>query len=99
MEKRRIGGLEESGVGLGCNNFGGRLDEYASIVAIHAALDAGITFFDTADVYGGKGASETIIGQALAGNLREQVVLATKFAAPFDGEPPGKGAGAAWIAQ
>src|SRR6476659_7158835 len=99
MEKRRIGELEVSVVGLGCNNFGGRLDEDASIVAIYAALDAGITFFDTADVYGGKGASESIIGRALAGTLRDQVVIATKFASPFDGEPSGKGAGAAWIAE
>src|SRR5262249_47664729 len=99
MEKRRIGGLEVSVVGLGCNNFGWRLDEDASIVAIYAALDAGITFFDTADVYGGKGASETIIGKALAGSLRDQVGIATKFASPFDGGPSGRGAGAAWIAE
>ena len=66
---------------------------------IHAAIDAGINFFDTADVYGGKGASETIIGKALAGGRRDQVVIGTKFAAPFDGDPPGKGAGAAWITQ
>ena len=62
MEKRRIGGLEVSLVGLGCNNFGMRLDEDASIAVIEAAIDAGINFFDTADVYGGAGASETIIG-------------------------------------
>jgi aryl-alcohol dehydrogenase-like predicted oxidoreductase len=99
MDKRRIGGLEVSVVGLGCNNFGGRLDEDASIVAISAALDAGITFFDTADSYGGKGASETIIGKALAGSLRDRVVIATKFASPFDGNPPGQGASPAWIAQ
>ena len=98
METRHIGGLDVSLVGLGCNNFGGRLDEDASSAVIYAAIDAGITFFDTADVYGGGGASETIIGKALAGGLRDQVLIGTKFGAPFDGDPPGKGAGAAWIA-
>jgi aryl-alcohol dehydrogenase-like predicted oxidoreductase len=65
-------------VGLGCNNFGGRIDETASRAVIDAALDAGVTFFDTADVYGGGGGSEEIIGRALAGR-RDRVVLATKF--------------------
>ncbi|HEX4929393.1 MAG TPA: aldo/keto reductase, partial [Gaiellaceae bacterium] len=60
------------------NNFGGRTDEDASRAVIVAALDAGITFFDTADVYGNNGGSEEIIGRALAGR-RDQVVLATKF--------------------
>ncbi len=99
MEMRRIGGLDVSLVGLGCNNFGGRLDEAASIAVIHAAIDAGINFLDTADSYGGAGASESIIGKALAGGRRDQVVIGTKFASPFDGDPPGKGASAAWIAQ
>ena len=99
MEMRRIGELDVSLVGLGCNNFGGRLDEDASIAVITAAIDAGINFLDTADVYGGRGASETIIGMALAGGLRDRVVIGTKFASPFDGEPSGKGAGAAWIGQ
>jgi aryl-alcohol dehydrogenase-like predicted oxidoreductase len=99
METRRIGGLDVSVVGLGCNNFGGRLDEDASIAVITAAVDAGITFLDTADVYGGGGASETIIGKALAGGRRQHVVIGTKFGAPFDGDPPGRGAGAAWITQ
>jgi aryl-alcohol dehydrogenase-like predicted oxidoreductase len=96
MEMRRIGSLDVSLVGLGCNNFGMRLDEGRSTAVIHAALDAGINFLDTADVYGGKGASETIIGTALVGR-RDEVVIATKFAAPFDGDPPGRGAGADWI--
>ena len=80
MRRRRIGssGLEVSVVGLGCNNFGGRFDEEASRAVIDAALDAGVTFFDTADVYGNKGGSEEIIGRALAGR-RDRVVLATKF--------------------
>jgi aryl-alcohol dehydrogenase-like predicted oxidoreductase len=98
MEMRRIGELDVSLVGLGCNNFGGRLDEAASIVVIHAAIDAGINFLDTADVYGGAGASETIIGKALAGGRRDHVVIGTKFGSPFDGDPPGRGAGPAWIA-
>ena len=75
----------------------GASTEQASTAVIHAAVDAGITFFDTADAYGGRGASETIIGNALAGGRRDRVVIATKFAAPFDGEPAGKGAGADWI--
>jgi aryl-alcohol dehydrogenase-like predicted oxidoreductase len=70
-------GLEVSVVGLGCNNFGGRIDENASRAVIDAALDSGITFFDTANTYG-NGGSEEIIGRALAGR-REQVLLATKF--------------------
>jgi aryl-alcohol dehydrogenase-like predicted oxidoreductase len=80
MRLRPLGrtGLEVSVVGLGCNNFGGRIDERASRAVIDAALDSGVTFFDTADVYGGGGKSEEIIGRALAGR-RDQVVLATKF--------------------
>jgi aryl-alcohol dehydrogenase-like predicted oxidoreductase len=98
MEMRRIGSLDVSLVGLGCNNFGMRLDEARSTAVIDAALDAGINFLDTADVYGGKGASESIIGTALAGR-RDDVVIATKFAAPFDGDPAGAGAGPEWIRQ
>ena len=71
-------GLEVGVVGLGCNNFGGRIDEPASRAVIDAALDAGVTFFDTADVYGNRGGSEEIIGRALVGR-RDRVVLATKF--------------------
>jgi aryl-alcohol dehydrogenase-like predicted oxidoreductase len=80
VRRRRIGssGLEVSVVGLGCNNFGGRTDEAASRAVIDAALDAGIDFLDTADVYGKGGGSEEIIGRALAGR-RDRVVLATKF--------------------
>ena len=77
---RRLGSsdLEVTVVGLGCNNFGGRIDEEASRAVIDAALDAGVTFFDTADVYGNGGGSEEIIGRAL-GSRRDRVVLATKF--------------------
>jgi aryl-alcohol dehydrogenase-like predicted oxidoreductase len=75
-------GLEVSVVGLGCNNFGGRIDEAASRAVIDAALDAGVTFLDTADVYGNRGGSEEIIGRALQGR-RDRVVLATKFGHDF----------------
>src|SRR3954470_9059245 len=80
MRTKRLGGsdLDVTVVGLGCNNFGGRIDEEASRAVIDAALDAGVTFFDTADVYGNRGGSEEIIGRALEGR-REDVVLATKF--------------------
>jgi aryl-alcohol dehydrogenase-like predicted oxidoreductase len=80
MRTRRLGssGLDVSVVGLGCNNFGGRIDEAASRAVIDAALDAGITFVDTADVYGNRGGSEEIVGRALEGR-RDRVVLATKF--------------------
>ena len=77
METRKIGSLSVSVVGLGCNNFGWRADAGESAAVIDAALDAGINFLDTADVYGG-GRSEEFIGQAL-GSRRDRVVLATKF--------------------
>lgn len=79
MEKRSLGaaGLEASLVGLGCNNFGMKIDLAASRVVIEAALDAGITFFDTADMYG-NGQSEEFIGQVL-GPRRKDIVLASKF--------------------
>lgn len=84
MQTRRIGSLEVSAVGLGTNNFGWRLDEKASAEVVHASLDAGITFFDTADVYA-RGLSETFLGRALGRN-RHEVVIATKF-----GKPMGEG--------
>ncbi len=79
METRRIGGdgPEVSLVGLGCNNFGMRLEEGPSIEVVHAALDAGITHFDTAEMYGG-GKSEEFLGRAL-GARRDEAVIATKF--------------------
>jgi aryl-alcohol dehydrogenase-like predicted oxidoreductase len=82
MQTRRIGSLEVSVVGLGCNNFGGRLDAAATAAVARAALDAGINFFDTADIYGGT-RSEEYLGQALRGR-REEVVLATKFGMKVD---------------
>jgi len=80
LPTRRLGDseLEVSVVGLGCNNFGRRLDLDATAAVLNAALEAGITLFDTADVYGGGGESERLMGEALAGR-REEFVLATKF--------------------
>ncbi len=80
MEHRKVGAsdLVVSEVGLGCNNFGGRLDLERTRAVVEAALDAGITFFDTADVYGDRGGSEGFLGEILEGR-RDQVVLATKF--------------------
>jgi len=80
MEKRRIGSLEVSVVGLGCNNFGARIDADATAAVVRAALDAGIDFFDTADLYG-EGKSEEMLGRAL-GARRGEVVIATKFGHP-----------------
>jgi aryl-alcohol dehydrogenase-like predicted oxidoreductase len=77
MQTRRVGSLEVSVVGLGCNNFGWRIDAEASAKVIDAAIESGITFFDTADRYG-KGQSEDFLGRAL-GSRRDQIILATKF--------------------
>jgi aryl-alcohol dehydrogenase-like predicted oxidoreductase len=80
MRHRSLGssGLVVSVAGLGCNNFGRRLDADATRAVVDAAIDAGITLLDTADSYGGAGRSEEILGEVLAGR-RDQVVLATKF--------------------
>lgn len=75
MQMRRIGSLEVSVVGLGCNNFGWRLDARQSERVVHAALDAGVTLFDTADMYGAND-SERFLGQALRGR---RAIIATKF--------------------
>jgi aryl-alcohol dehydrogenase-like predicted oxidoreductase len=77
MEHRRIGSLEVSVVGLGCNNFGWRLDADATASVVHAALDAGIDLFDTAELYG-EGRSEEYLGRALR-HRRQSVVIASKF--------------------
>jgi aryl-alcohol dehydrogenase-like predicted oxidoreductase len=91
MEYRRLGtsGLKVSEVGLGCNNFGMRIDQAATSAVVGACLDAGITFFDTADVYGGS-KSEVMLGEALKGK-RHEVVLATKFASPMGAGPDQRG--------
>jgi aryl-alcohol dehydrogenase-like predicted oxidoreductase len=88
MELKNLGrsGLQVSLVGLGCNNFGGRLDKEQTAAVVQRALDAGITLFDTADVYGGRGPSEEFLGAALRGH-RHDVIIATKFASPM-GEGP-----------
>ena len=88
MEYRRLGqtGTRVSVVGIGCNNFGMRIDQAATSAVVGAAIDCGINFFDTADVYGGAGKSEEYLGKALGGK-RSEVVLASKFGAPMgDGE-------------
>ena len=75
MRTRRIGSLDASVVGLGCNNFG-RIDASATASVVHAALEEGITFLDTADVYN-QGLSEEYLGRAVAGR-RDEVVVATR---------------------
>ncbi|MBV8911740.1 MAG: aldo/keto reductase [Acetobacteraceae bacterium] len=98
MEVRNLGrsGLRVSSIGLGCNNFGGRINLEASRAVVHAALDAGITLLDTADVYGERGGSETTLGEIL-GPRRKDIVLATKFAMPMDPEETLKGASRRYI--
>jgi len=75
-------GLKVSAVGLGCNNFGMKCDQAETDAVVHKALDLGVTLFDTADVYGGQGGSETMLGKAL-GARRKDIVLATKFGLPM----------------
>ncbi|MGI8768862.1 MAG: aldo/keto reductase [Propionibacteriaceae bacterium] len=77
-------GLTVSTVGLGCNNFGGRMADQDVPAVVDAAIDAGITLFDTADVYGNAGGSETQLGRAL-GSRRDQVIIATKFGGDMRG--------------
>jgi len=105
LETRNLGrsGLRVSAIGLGCNNFGGRLDPAATSRVVDAALDAGITLFDTADVYGSFGgssghfgASEEALGAAL-GPRRKDIVLATKFGMPMDAGGTLKGASRRYI--
>jgi aryl-alcohol dehydrogenase-like predicted oxidoreductase len=88
MQYKSLGrsGLKVSIVGLGCNNFGMRCNEEQTRLVVQKALDMGITFFDTADIYGGGGTSEILLGKAL-GTRRKDIVLATKFATPL-GEGP-----------
>jgi aryl-alcohol dehydrogenase-like predicted oxidoreductase len=96
METRTIASLSVSVVGLGCNNFGRRIDEAAARAVVDAAFEHGITLFDTADTYG-QGLSEEFLGRAL-GSRRDQVVIATKFGMG-DGTTLPKGASAASVAE
>jgi len=98
VEQRNLGrsGLIVSAVGLGCNNFGGRLDLAATRAVVHRALDLGITFFDGADTYGPDGSSEEYLGRILAGR-RHQIVLGTKFGRPMDREGRLQGASRRYI--
>jgi aryl-alcohol dehydrogenase-like predicted oxidoreductase len=89
MDWRAIGSLEISVVGLGCNAFGDRVDAADSATLVHAALDAGINFFDTADTYGNT-RSEEFLGRALEG-VRDQAVIGTKFGMPIDEDRRGGG--------
>ena len=82
MEQRALGSLQVSVVGVGCNNFGSRLDQAGTTDVVHGALEAGINFFDTADIYGAT-KSEVLLGVAL-GARRDEVVIATKFGMPID---------------
>jgi aryl-alcohol dehydrogenase-like predicted oxidoreductase len=86
LPTRRLGdsALEVSAVGLGCNNFGSRLDLEGTAAVLEAALDAGVTFFDTADTYGGAGASERLMGEVLEGR-RDEFAIATKFGMEMNG--------------
>lgn len=87
MEQRKIGSLSVTVVGIGCNNFGTRIDEKRTEEVVDAALAAGINFFDTADAYG-EGKSEELLGRFL-GNRRSQVIVATKFGLEMTGQGSG----------
>ncbi len=84
---RKLGSLSVSSVGIGCNNFGGRLDQAGTQQVVDAAIEAGINFFDTADIYG-ETRSEEYLGRAL-GNRRHALVIATKFGLPLDDQRKG----------
>ncbi len=98
MRRRKVGSssLEVSVVGLGCNNFGMRIELQDARKVIDKALDVGITLFDTADIYGKRGGSETMLGQVL-GDRRKNVVLATKFGGAMDEAGTLKGASRDYI--
>lgn len=98
MQYNRLGhsGLLVSAVGIGCNNFGAKCDETATRAVVHACLDAGITLFDTADMYGNKGGSETLLGKVL-GSHRKDIVLASKFGLPMGESEYQKGASRRYI--
>jgi aryl-alcohol dehydrogenase-like predicted oxidoreductase len=89
METRPIGssGLHVTLIGVGCNQFGGRLDFDGTKAVVDRALDLGINHFDTADIYGHRGRSEELLGRAL-GARRKDIVLVTKFGKPMSDTPP-----------
>lgn len=99
MRLRRLGrsGLLVSEVGLGCNNFGSRIGQEKATAVVNEALDAGISFFDTADVYG-KAQSEALLGTAL-GERRKDVVIATKFGLPLDESDYHRGGSRRWVME
>ena len=100
MKQRELGrsGLMVSVAGLGCNNFGARISDDAARLVIDKAFDVGITLFDTADVYGNRGGSETTLGKLL-GDRRKRVVLATKFGRPMDAEAKGGGTSRRYVSE
>ncbi len=100
MQLRNLGtsGLRVSVVGLGCNNFGARLDADGTKKVVHKALDCGITLFDTADMYGNRGGSERDLGAAL-GARRQEIVLASKFGYQMDDAGRMKGGSRRYIMQ
>ena len=97
MEHRRLGnsGLQVSEVGLGCNNFGQRLDEAGTRAVVDAAIDVGIDFFDTADMYGSQ-LSEVYLGKALRGR-RDDFIVATKCGFPMGPGPHNRGASRRYV--
>jgi aryl-alcohol dehydrogenase-like predicted oxidoreductase len=99
MRMRRLGnsGLKVSEVGLGCNNFGMRIDQAGTQAVVDACIEHGINFFDTADVYGAS-KSEEFLGKAL-GKRRKEVVVATKFASPMGEAPWQRGGSRRWIME
>jgi len=98
LEQRNLGksGLIVSLVGLGCNNFAGRIDFEATRQVVHRALDLGVTFFDNADTYGERGGAEEYLGRIL-GPRRKDIVLSTKFARPMDSTGRLQGASRGYI--
>lgn len=98
MDTRTLGtsDLEVSVVGLGCNNFGGRLELSGTRAVVHAAFDAGVNFFDTADIYGSRGGSEEQLGEIL-GAERQHIVLASKFGMKMSDDGTRQGASRAYV--
>ena len=100
MKQRNVGnsGVKVSLLGLGCNNFGLRMPVEAAQAVIEKALDVGITFFDTADVYGKRGGSEIALGRYL-GNRTKDVFIASKFGSPMDEAGTMKGGSRRYVIQ